>query len=124
MNNQEPIYSTSYLGFWIKVFSNRVEFKSGAGTQNIPINQIASIQLGMMGHMQVTLETSGGKKYTIPCLKKKEIKEAIYKAQESFNDLPSNGTSIADELAKLAQLKDKGILSEAEFEEQKKKLLS
>ena len=34
------------------------------------------------------------------------------------------GTSSADELAKLAELKEKGVLTEAEFEAQKAKLLS
>ncbi|MCF0205868.1 MAG: SHOCT domain-containing protein [Bacteroidales bacterium] len=34
-----------------------------------------------------------------------------------------SGTSMADELLKLQALKDKGIISEAEFEEMKKKIL-
>ncbi len=123
-NQQEPLYKTNYLGFWIKVFPNRVEFKAGAGTQNIPINQIASIQLGMIGYMQIIIETAGGKKYKIPCLKKKEVKEAIYKAQDALlSGQNSTSGSISDELVKLAQLKEQGILSEQEFEEQKKRLL-
>lgn len=75
------IYKTNYLGFWIKVFPNRVEFKSKAGKQSIPISQIASVQLGMVGLMKITLETTGGKKYKIPTLKKEEVKNAIYEAQ-------------------------------------------
>lgn len=84
MNNQKSIYETNYIGAWIKVFPNRVEFKAGAGTQNIPINQVASIQLGMMGYMQIVIETTGGIKYKIPCHKKKEVKNAIYQAQEAL----------------------------------------
>ena len=34
------------------------------------------------------------------------------------------GTSTADELSKLAELKDKGVITDAEFETQKSKLLS
>jgi hypothetical protein len=34
------------------------------------------------------------------------------------------GTSTADELSKLADLKDKGVITDAEFEAQKTKLLS
>ena len=34
------------------------------------------------------------------------------------------GTSTADELAKLAELKDKGVITDAEFEAQKSRLLS
>jgi membrane-associated protease RseP (regulator of RpoE activity) len=36
---------------------------------------------------------------------------------------PAQSPSVADEIAKLAALKDKGVLTEAEFEAQKKKLL-
>lgn len=36
---------------------------------------------------------------------------------------PKKSSSVADELAKLKDLKDKGILTETEFEEQKQKLL-
>ena len=68
---EDPIYQTSYMGFWIKVYPNRVDFKSGVGSQSIPINQIASVQIAMMGIFQVTLETSGGMKYAIPTRKKK-----------------------------------------------------
>jgi hypothetical protein len=128
MDNLKPIYETNYLGYWIKVYPNRVEFRSGIpGTQSIPINQIASVQLGFMGLMQITLESAGGKKYNIPCFKKKEARDAIYRAQEALNNTSinsGNNTSVADELIKLSQLKEKGVLSEKEFEEQKKKLLS
>ena len=54
--------------------------------QSIPISQIASIQLGMMGVWQIILETTGGMKFKIPTHKKKEVKEAIYKAQEALNN--------------------------------------
>lgn len=96
-----------------------------AGTQNVPINQVASIQLGMMGYMQIIIETSGGIKYKIPTNKKKEVKEAIYKAQEAIMNVKSDNsnTSIADELAKLAKLKESGILTEKEFQIQKANLL-
>lgn len=41
-----------------------------------------------------------------------------------INEEPKQKSGIADELAKLAQLKDAGILSEEEFQEQKRKLLN
>ncbi|MBF6986752.1 SHOCT domain-containing protein [Cupriavidus sp. IK-TO18] len=44
-------------------------------------------------------------------------------AAESRNTTPSH-PSIADELAKLVQLRDSGALTEIEFSEQKRKLLS
>ena len=40
------------------------------------------------------------------------------------NEEPKSQTGIADELVKLAQLKDAGVLSEEEFQQQKKKLLN
>jgi hypothetical protein len=120
----KPIFETNYLGFWIKVFPSRVDFKSGPGEQSIPINQMSSVQLGMIGYMQIVLETTGGKKYKIPCLQKKEVREAIYKAQEQFSKsktLPE--ASVADELLKLSKLNKQGIISDKELQEQKKKLL-
>jgi hypothetical protein len=81
---EEPIYQTSYMGFWIKVYPNRVDFKSGVGTQSIPLNQIVSIQPGTMGILQITLESTGGMKYAIPTTKKKEVQQAIIDAQARF----------------------------------------
>ena len=120
---EEPIFSTSYLGFWIKVFPNRVEFKAGVGQQSIPINQIASVQLGMMGLWEIVLETTGGKKYKIPTHKKKEVQKAIYDAQSNTTTENTHQPSIADELTKLHALKEKGIITNEEFEKQKNKLL-
>ena len=120
------IYETSYVGTWIKVYPSRVVFKILAGEKSIPINNIASVQIGVMGLWQITLETTGGQKYKISCKKKKEVKEAIYKAQEAFSKNANNSgsnSSVADELTKLAQLKKDGILSEEEFDREKKKLL-
>lgn len=124
---KEPaLFETNYLGFWIRVYLNRVEFKSGVGSQSIPINQIASVQLGMMGLMSIVLETSGGKKYKIPCIKKQEVQQAIYNAQSrptSNSDTHSVQIGAADEIIKLNELKEKGIISEEEFDHKKKQLL-
>jgi len=46
------------------------------------------------------------------------------KAFDSYVQQAAGGSSHADELAKLADLKAKGVLSDAEFETQKAKLLS
>lgn len=45
-------------------------------------------------------------------------------SSDQKNEEPKSQTGIADELAKLAQLKDSGVLSEEEFQQQKKKLLN
>ena len=46
-----------------------------------------------------------------------------HRASEEVKNKKSSSASIATELKKLAELKEEGILSEAEFLEQKKKLL-
>jgi hypothetical protein len=120
---EKPLYETSYVGFWIKVYPNRVNFKAGVGSQSIPINQIASVQLPMMGIWKITLETTGGKKYAIPTSKKKEVQKAIYDAQARFSGNSHQQTSDADELTKLNDLKEKGVITDAEFKAKKKQIL-
>jgi hypothetical protein len=48
----------------------------------------------------------------------------VHPSGDSFPQSPSPGPEIADELKKLADLRDRGALSDAEFEQQKAKLLS
>lgn len=79
-SGEQPLFKTSYLGFWIKVYANRVEFKNNTGKRSIPLNQVASIQQSMLGVMSIKLETTGGKKYKIPCLRKQAAVDAIYSA--------------------------------------------
>jgi hypothetical protein len=121
---EEPIYQTSNMGFWIKVYPNRIDFKSGVGSQSIPINQIASVQLAGIGVMKITLETTGGKTYSIPTNKKKEVQEAIYNTQTRLAGSSQHQTGIADEITKLNELKEKGIITLEEFDKKKKELLS
>ena len=47
-----------------------------------------------------------------------------YQHQENMLISETKNQSVADELEKLCALKDKGILSQEEFEKQKEKLLS
>jgi hypothetical protein len=112
------------MGFWLDVYPNRVDFKSGPGSQSVAINQIASVQLGMMLRMEIVIETTGGQKYKIPCNHKKEARDAIYAAQNAFNSRGQQPQlSVADEIAKLNDLKERGIISQAEFEAKKRQLL-
>ncbi len=75
---------------------------------------------------KVTIRTSGGNielmfsdKASANNLKSK-LNEAIFKA----NEPAAPQVDIYSQLEKLAQLKEKGILTEAEFNEQKQRLLS
>jgi hypothetical protein len=124
MQEEQPLYATSYIGFYIRIYPNRVEFRAAPGRQSIPLAQIASVQLGMMGIWQITLETTGGQKYSIPTKHKKEVQQAIYNAQARFlNSASAPSTSAADEIAKLHELKEKGIITEADFEKRKNQIL-
>jgi Short C-terminal domain len=124
---EQPLYTSNYMGFRIHIYPNRIEFGLGSGHQSIPLGQLASVQLGRALFMQITLETTGGQKYTIPTNHKKEVQRAIYDAQSRFlnpRSAPSiPSTSVADEIAKLHDLKQRGIITEADFEKRKNQLL-
>jgi hypothetical protein len=45
-------------------------------------------------------------------------------ARSYIRDAAGGGTSVADELAKLADLRDSGVISDAEFQQQKSSLLA
>lgn len=71
------------------------------------------------------IETTGGKKYKIPTNKKKELKDSIFEVQKTMSsNFPSSaGNSVADELSKLHGLMEKGVISQEEFDKEKKKIL-
>jgi len=54
----------------------------------------------------------------------KRTAESLRAATEAAVQTAGSKPSVADELAKMADLRDKGVLSEEEFAEQKKRLLS
>jgi hypothetical protein len=51
------------------------------------------------------------------------IKRGMEKAKRVSQPAPASQLSIADELAKIAKLKEQGVLSEAEFLQMKQELL-
>ncbi len=81
---QEPLYQTNYLGFYIKVFSDRVDFRSGKGVQSVLMSQLAGVQIATMGIWQITIQTKDGQTYPVPTMKKKEAQQAILQAYASF----------------------------------------
>ena len=118
---EEPIYQTSFMGFWIKVYPTRVDFKTTYGSQSVPLNQVASVEAGM----QFSLVTTGGKKYTIPVPigKKKEVQRAIIDAQARLTGNNVSQMDVASEIAKFHDLKEKGVISQEEFDKKKQQLL-
>ncbi len=121
---ETPLFETSSLGFWCKVYANRVEFRATYGTKSVSLSQIAGVEAGM----SFELTTTGGERYTIPTNKKKELQQAIMQAQASFlasmqQQHTTPAKSIADEIAKLHALWQQGIITQADFEQGKKTLL-
>ena len=110
------------------IFSLKVE--------DFPYDRIASIEAktGMlMG--QLTIYASGNKEeiHQVPkhrvhpladWIRAKIHEDKAASQPQPVATIPTEPLSIADELAKLAALRDQGILTEAEFNEQKQRLLT
>ncbi len=122
-NEEQPLYEASVMGSRARVYKNRIELKRLGENESIPLNQIASVQLGTMGQRTVIIETTGGKKYTTAVKDKKALRQAIISAMESDKPQTSTAPSPTDELEKLADLKEKGIITQADFDAKKKQLL-
>lgn len=120
----EPLFKTSYLGSTVKVFPTHLEWSMLFKKQSVPINQIASIELGVPMYAQVVIETTGGKKFKVPVGlgEKNKLRDAIYQAQNPTQTAPGQQSSVND-LEKLAELKEKGVITQEEFEAKKKQLL-
>jgi len=120
----EPIFKTSYLGSTVKVYPTHVEWGFLFKKQSVPINQIASVELGIPLYAQVVIETTGGKKLKIPVGigEKNKLKDAIYSAQSGGGQRKDTPSEIND-LEKLAELKEKGVITEEEFQQKKKQIL-
>jgi len=114
-NRRLILYSKKLTGHEIEIF---------------PYSAISSIELskGLMGHKIVV--SAAGNKATMKWIKKGEVKKfvsdvkiRIGKKEEKSQD-PETGVDIPNQIKKLAELKDQGILSEEEFETKKKELLA
>jgi len=118
-----PVFETKYAGSKVRVFPDHVEWKMLFKSQSMPINQIASVELGIPMYAQVVIETTGGKKFKIPVAlgQKKPLQEAILAQMQRK---PSGqSTSALDELKKLGELKQNGVITEEEFQKKKQELL-
>jgi hypothetical protein len=97
----------------------------GFNSYSIPISQISSVNTtGLMGKMSI--ETTGGKSYSLSLQSKhqNELRDTITKQQNKMgSDGNPSARSESDEIAKLASLRDSGILTEEEFQAKKRQLL-
>ena len=99
-------------------------------TKHFDYDHIASVEIDtpLIGFSKITIfaggtmmEASGFTKAEV-----KEIKEGIEKGKLSLKSSPStigNTSSLADELKKLKELMDAGVITPSEFEQQKQKIL-
>ena len=120
------VFEAKYLGTHFSVFPDRVDWRIMSMSHSVPIASIASVELPPL-HNGVHLLTTGGKRYTLTTgpKHKRPLHDAIVgqlaKARETSG---ATATSNLDELKKLAELRDAGVVTKEEFEAKKKTLLS
>lgn len=121
----KPIFETNYLGSKVSVFNNKIEWKMLFQKNSIPINQVASVDTTIPLYAGIVIETTGGKKYKIPVKlsDKKKVEEAIYETQQNNSGANKNQSNNLDDLEKLQNLKQKGVITPEEFEKKKKQIL-
>ncbi|MGE4431735.1 MAG: DUF4429 domain-containing protein [Sphingobium sp.] len=120
--------------------SYRVLYHGFKGDKRIPISSITAVQYKepsgwLVGYIQFSIH--GGVEWLGPVAQDENALQFDKKDADAFRALrnfvqdrigkggqKNTGASIADELAKLAALKEQGILTEDEFIAQKAKLLS
>jgi hypothetical protein len=127
----------------IRVWRDRIEeYEHHAvrkkGTQAINFFQVAQVKLDRgMRWSNVTVESTGGHVITLKGVPKADgervkglIDEAVHAARIGVTQreptpasAPPAVVSVADELMKLAQLRDAGVLSAEEFESQKARVM-
>lgn len=121
---QAPLFQDKYMGSTTSVYNSHIEWGMMGKHESIPLSQVANVELPPL-ILQAVVETTGGKKVKIPLKNREGFKSAVMgalNAQGSGNHSAS-APSAADELLKFAQLRDSGIITEAEFEAKKKELL-
>lgn len=116
-NNQITLTSYKIIGIYNKRF-----------LLNISIDSVSSVSKGWMGSLCISC---AGNNYKIPCVNNRELfclklnemlNKRTQQAPSSFF-LVDNQQSNYDEIERLKQLLDKGIITQEEFNTKKKQLL-
>ena len=123
--------------FTLFVLTNeRVITRSGViakRSKEIPLETINDVTFGqriierVLGAGDLVIESAGesGQNRFTDIRHPEAVQLEIYRAAESRKGLGKpGGPSLGDELSKLADLRDRGVLTEEEFQERKRKLLS
>ncbi len=101
-------------------------------TKEIPLERINDVTTNqsildrILGSGDITLESAGefGQTTFDDIAHPTQVQKEIYRAAEARRGLrPTGPRAVADELAKLAELRERGILTPEEFETQKRDLL-
>ena len=125
-NEEKPIFNKNQGGFHIKVFRSHIECRDQHwAKRSIPISQVANVSLPVLS-TNVHIETTGGVIIKVAIWDRKGFRNAIFTAMNSQGapmKVESTAISTADEIKQFAELKEKGIITEEEFIEKKKKLL-
>ena len=134
-------FTASRLSTGNKIFPTELYLESTGITIKIPglfkgetkqfdFNHIASVEIDtpLVGFSTISI-FAGGTQMTATGFTKaevKQIKEGIEKGKSSLKSESNTGrssSSIADELKKLKDLADAGVITASEFEQQKNKIL-
>jgi hypothetical protein len=131
-----PVYSTEHLKFRTRVFIDRIEYVGKFGKTIVPIEQVAWVKL-RAGGTGVIIETVENKRVVMVVAPRDRIRfaEMVVRVQELLPlRLRAKATGMpireleklsfgTDELEKLADLRDKGIITDREFDLKKKEIL-
>jgi len=134
----DTLFKTRCTKGYLVVYKDKVSIEMhvlGVHNENVlNLAQITGVELkttivsvlGMGGAVTITVHGTGNQKLEANMVKPKEAQEA----KEIINNLISNKNSSkqpnsgVDQLEKLAELKNKGIITQEEFEKKKKQLLN
>jgi hypothetical protein len=145
MNDQPMMEFTSHVAGRnanVAIYSDRIDWaRTGLGatlglplrrdTNMIPVRQIQGVSTHKAGlaYTTVRVATAGdATEFRVSKRQAEEVKATLLRlvSQPAADPVPHSsgpGPSIADELRKLGELRDAGLLTEAEFAEQKARLL-
>ena len=134
-----PLAATPAVRWFFTLFvltNERVITRSGViakRSKEIPLETINDVTFGqriierILGAGDLVIESAGesGQNRFTDIRHPEAVQLEIYRAAEGRKGLGRpGGPSLADELAKLADLRDRGVLTEEEFQDRKRKLLS
>lgn len=116
----------------VKVYKDRLEIQQkgmllSGGWITIDYSEVKSISQSMTGKLKIVTEAND---YYVSAFgaprvveKMKEYVKDAKSQPQQVSTSDSGPDSVADELEKLADLKERGVLTEEEFEQQKNQLL-